>query len=749
MKKIILLLLVGLAICQANAQKLLKFKLPETGQSISYTTTPGEDADYLSNPISLRNNGNGTVTDYNTGLMWQKVDGGEMIFENAATYCNGLTLGGYTGWRLPTGIELMSINNFSHVNQALDTNYFTKTLAEYWWTSEKRVDDTTYIWVVNGGGGIGAHPKSETVSAGGTKKIHVRAVRDLYSTTFSVPHFTDNGNGTVRDNYTGLTWQKTPATNTMTWEEALAYCNTFTLAGKSDWRLPNVKELQSLNDPSIINPSFNTSIFSGLTVGDYWSSTTLNQSPTIAWDINTQYGIVTQHLKTLSEKVLLVRGGLDNFDLNITDVLIPGDTFSMGDHFGFVDPNHPSDELPIHSVKVDTFYMAKTETTNQQFLAFLNSYLLSGRISVQNNKVYLSGDTNILCYTHQYQPWYSISYSNNTFSMYDFRAYHPMVGVMWYGAAVFCNWLSTHNGLDSCYNLSTWSCDFAKNGYRLPTEAEWEWAGRAGHRNPYYNYVWGNDVDKTKANWDSSGDPYEGGDSTYYPFTTPVGFYDGALKQKADFNWPSNVTTYQTGNGANSYGLVDMAGNAWELLNDWYGQNYYSLSPYDNPKGPTSGFIMPDGKQYHGMRGGNWYNGDIVSGVSDGHSRVSNRNPSYYRGPQDPNHPWYHVGFRVARKFTGINTSLNEVRPSEIKFQNYPNPFNQSTQISFNLPKASFVTLKIFNAQGQVVATLVNEKLNGGAQLFTWNASSFSAGMYSCQLQFDNNLLTQKMLILK
>jgi hypothetical protein len=49
------------------------------------------------------------------------------------------------------------------------------------------------------------------------------------------------------------------------------------------------------------------------------------------------------------------------------------------------------------------------------------------------------------------------------------------------------------------------------------------------------------------------------------------------------------------------------------------------------------------------MRGGNWYNGYPTAGVNDGHSRVSNRNPSYYRGPQDPNHPWYHVGFRVVR----------------------------------------------------------------------------------------------------
>lgn len=132
-----------------------------------------------------------------------------------------------------------------------------------------------------------------------------------------------------------------------------------------------------------------------------------------------------------------------------------------------------------------------------------------------------------------------------------------------------------------------------------------------------------------------------------YPWTTPVGFYNGQLRLKSEYNWPGSASSYQTSDGANSFGLYDMAGNVWEFVNDWYGNNYYSISPYDNPKGPDSGSVMPDGKPYRGMRGGNWYNGYTTTGVNDGHSSVSNRNPSYYRGPQYPNHPWYHVGFRV------------------------------------------------------------------------------------------------------
>ena len=331
---------------------------------------------------------------------------------------------------------------------------------------------------------------------------------------------------------------------------------------------------------------------------------------------------------------------------NVSEVKLAGGEFDMGDKFGFVDPAHPSDELPIHKVKVNAFYIATTETSNKQFLDFLNSSLAKGKIEVKSNIVYAVGGTDIYYYTNQYAPYYSIGYDGKIFSIADFRANHPIVGMMWIGAAAYCNWMSLQKGLQECYNLTTGVCDFTKSGYRLPTEAEWEYAGRGGHTNPYYNYPNGNTIDKSGVNLPESGDPYEGGS---IPNTTPVGFYDGKLKQKTDFNWPGSATTYQTSNGANDYGLYDMQGNVWEYINDWYGQNYYSISPYDNPKGPDTGFIMPDGKPYRGMRGGNWYNGLVVNGVNDGHSRVSNRNPSYYRGPQDPNHPYYHLGFRVAR----------------------------------------------------------------------------------------------------
>ncbi|MCX6248563.1 MAG: DUF1566 domain-containing protein [Bacteroidetes bacterium] len=739
-----------LSFLHLDAQKFLPFKLQETGQTTSYTSTQGEDCDFLINTQSFTSNGDGTITDNNTLLMWQQTDGGEMTIENAETYCDNLTLAGYSDWRLPTGIELFSINNYNHLNPALDTTYFTKTLAEYWWTSEKQADDLTKIWVVNAGGGIGAHPKSETISAGGTKRFHVRAVRNVVSTTFSFSHFTDNGNGTVSDNFTGLTWQKTQPANTMTWEEALAYCHTVTLGGKSDWRLPNVKELQSLNDVTLFKPSFDKNYFTGVVSGNYWSSTSMFQNTVKAWDLNVDYGIVSYNDKTIKEQVLLVRGGMDKKDLNFTDVLIPGSEYEMGDHKGHYDPSHPNDEIPVHLVIVDSFFMSKTEITNQQFVTFLNVSLLAGSIQITNNKAHFTGDTNTIYYTNQYAPYYSIGYDGAMFSVTDFRANHPVVGVMWAGAAAFCNWLSQQNGLVECFTPGTWNCNFSNSGYRLATEAEWEHAGRGGHTNPYLKYENGNTVDITQANLPNSLDPYETGS---YPLTTPAGFYDGTLKQKSDYNWPGSASTYQTSDGANGYGLYDMQGNVWEFIWDWYGNNYYSSSPYDNPKGPDAGSIMPDGKAYRSMRGGNWYNGIDSNNVNDGHSRVSNRDPSYFRGPQDPNHPWYHVGFRVARKYTESPTGMNEGKeslPSGIQLnQNYPNPFQRSTSIIFCLPHEGEVTLKVYDSFGMCVAILLDENLPGGIHTCQWDADNFPVGVYLCKLQMTNQLLVKKMILIK
>jgi formylglycine-generating enzyme required for sulfatase activity len=324
-------------------------------------------------------------------------------------------------------------------------------------------------------------------------------------------------------------------------------------------------------------------------------------------------------------------------------VLIPGGNFEMGDHHDLGGREHGNDEVPVHEVTLDPFHIGVYEITNEQYCGLLNLALTREWIEMKNGIVTRSGGNVPYCDTNGSDTASSIVWDGQSFSVIQGREDHPAVCIRWHGAAAYCNWLSMEQDLPACYDLSTGDCDFSKKGYRLPTEAEWEFAGRGGSNDLYTIFPWGDDANRSKANWPHSNDPYETGP---YPWTTPVGFYNGKQHRKADFRWPGSQESYQTSDGSNGYGLHDVAGNVWEWANDWYGRDYYRASPADNPKGPSTGTPVRDGLPYRALRGGNWYNGE------DGHSRVSNRNPSYYRGPDDPDHRWYHIGFRVARSGT-------------------------------------------------------------------------------------------------
>ncbi|HAH50350.1 MAG TPA: hypothetical protein DCL80_03445 [Balneola sp.] len=101
----------------------------------------------------------------------------------------------------------------------------------------------------------------------------------------------------------------------------------------------------------------------------------------------------------------------------------------------------------------------------------------------------------------------------------------------------------------------------------------------------------------------------------------------------------------------------------------------------------------------------------------------------------------------------GGNTVSNEsanFNPKEFTLaQNYPNPFNPSTNISFNLPQASDVSLKVYNMLGQEVATLINERMAAGAQIVTFDASNLSSGMYIYRIQAGEFSRTKKMMLIK
>ncbi len=265
-------------------------KLPDTSQIADTTATFGEDADYSINPQSFTDNNNGTVTDNVTGLMWQKTDNGESTWETALTNASTLTLGGYKDWRLPTPSELFSIFNHNNGNPAaLDTTYFPSNpsgAAEYWWSSDVYGSSTTSVWCSNSGGGLGGKPKTETLTAGGSYRYSARYVRGASPTNSH--NYLNNLDGTITDLDTGLMWTQVPA-SARTWEQALAYAEGLTLAGASDWRLPNIKELQTLTDYTLatatsatgIKPSINRTMFAKSLTG---CSTTLGSGTVICAD---------------------------------------------------------------------------------------------------------------------------------------------------------------------------------------------------------------------------------------------------------------------------------------------------------------------------------------------------------------------------------------------------------------------------------------------------------------------------------
>jgi sulfatase modifying factor 1 len=266
---------------------------------------------------------------------------------------------------------------------------------------------------------------------------------------------------------------------------------------------------------------------------------------------------------------------------------IPGGSFTMGRTSGDTDTDAP----PI-TVTVSAFYLAETETTKAQWdtvrtWAVANGYtgLAAGAAKASN---------------------------------------HPVEMMSWWDVVKWCNARSEMEGLTPVYTVggavmrtgtTVPEVNWSANGYRLPTEAEWEKAARGGVSGK--RFPWGTDtISHAEANfWNNGGETYQSGTTGHHPsyatgvepYTSPVGSF--------------------TGNG---YGLKDMSGNLWEWCWDWYESSYYTTSNGStDPRGPDSG-------TYRVGRGGSWDNDAFYARAS-------------YRAGLDPTDAGGLIGFRAAR----------------------------------------------------------------------------------------------------
>ncbi len=204
---------------------------------------------------------------------------------------------------------------------------------------------------------------------------------------------------------------------------------------------------------------------------------------------------------------------------------------------------------------------------------------------------------------------------------------HPVVLVSWYGAVVYGNWLSEIQGLQPVYDPSSWErIEPLPNGYRIPTEAEWERAAawdNTGEGKHWRYGVSSDTIDSTNANFKPTTETAHINPLglTSHPYTSPVGWFNGV-----NVSPNGNV---QTLNAESPVGAFDMAGNAVEWCHDrWY--RTYTTDPVTNPTGPTSG----DGRL---QRGGSY------TSVGQNNCRSARRGVDLAHGRQNV------YSFRVVR----------------------------------------------------------------------------------------------------
>jgi len=264
-------------------------------------------------------------------------------------------------------------------------------------------------------------------------------------------------------------------------------------------------------------------------------------------------------------------------------VFVKGGAFSLGRDDGEVN------EKPLHTVVVNDFYIGKYEITNLEYCQFLNEQDNNNVLNWINLSGRWDDDTTQKC---------RIINIGKSFEVESGYENYPVTFVNWYGAVAYCKWLSDKTG----------------KKYRLPTEAEWEYAARSGGKD--LQFVWGNEPPIGKLPGNFADETFRG----YYPYVSVAkGYNDGYV-------FVATAGSYEP----NFIGVYDMAGNLWEWCSDWYHDQYVVSENNQNPVGPLTG----DKKV---CRGGSWLDGPANLRVA---RRVGIR-------PQESS---LNVGFRIVKE---------------------------------------------------------------------------------------------------
>jgi formylglycine-generating enzyme required for sulfatase activity len=282
-------------------------------------------------------------------------------------------------------------------------------------------------------------------------------------------------------------------------------------------------------------------------------------------------------------------------------VPIPGGTFLMGDMRGdstsdelaalfpdgIIPPGAPV-ETPVHSVTLSPFWIGRYKVTNAQLVEMLNWALEEERIVADEGSAHNTAGVVYRLLRTDSRYGDPISYLNGSYTVRPGREDHPASNITWYGAAYYCNLRSEREGLTPAYDLTQeqWPCDARGAGYRLPTEAEYEFVARNGR--PDSRFPWGDTIDHTRSNYRAN---------STFPSYDVSGYTNGRQHPAAvggPFPHTTPVTYFPP---SEKYGLFELCGNVPHWCQDWYSEDYYADSAPLDPTGPATG-------EHKALRGG-------------------------------------------------------------------------------------------------------------------------------------------------